>query len=396
MMGPKEGTVVQETVTLPYQVPPPSDAREGANREVMPLIIIEHKPEQEFPKMTHGRVPVSSDILAPKSLEMTNSEDQGVLSAPMSPNRVRKGHSQDMPAEGSIFDVSPDLPGYQMRPAGGGIQPADITQAPPPTYVGFNNPFFGAPIAFAQCQNSLGMDTTTTIPVYNMPKDSSIGIDQLSVPTVYASGVSPDNIPWSTAEDIIRDIVREGPFDVRATPMETEDSPLITASMPGCPYRMTSYTGTAMVDADTRYGLQLHHPRFLEFIGAPESARLLNQSPSFWVDRLGQESAMAAAVNLQRDAGFMMSNLQILGQFVTSLHRMSAEMLSIGVDHVVFPIDEVDRLSVMPRAQRAAKYMTAMGLWRPPWSGNSRAVAVVNLHLVHELRILFWQKRPFD
>ena len=210
------------------------------------------------------------------------------------------------------------------------------------------------------------MDTTTTVPIYDIPKDSSIGIDQSAVPTVYASGVSPDTIPWSTAEDIIRDIVREGPFDVNATPMETEDSPLINASMPGCSYRMTSYTGTAMVDADTRYGLQLHHPRFLEFIGAPESARLLNQSPSFWVDRLGQDSAMAAAVNLQRDAGFMMSNLQILGQFVTSLHRMSAEMLSIRVDHVVFPVEEVDRLSVMPRAQRAAKYMTAMGLWRPP------------------------------
>ena len=209
------------------------------------------------------------------------------------------------------------------------------------------------------------MDTTTTVPIYKIPKDSSIGIDQSAVPTMYASGVSPDTIPWSTAEDIIRDIVREGLFDVDATPMETEDSPLINTSMPGCPYRMTSYTGTAMVDADTRYGLQLHHPRFLEFIGAPESARLLNQSPSFWVDRLGQESAMAAAVNLQRDAGFMMSNLQILGQFVTSLHRMSAEMLSIGVDHVVFPVEEVDRLSVMPRAQRAAKYMTAMGLWRP-------------------------------
>ena len=74
---------------------------------------------------------------------------------------------------------------------------------------------------------------------------------------------------------------------------------------------------------------------------------------------------MAAAVNLQRDAGFMMTNLQILGQFVMSLHRMSAEMLSIGVNHVVFPVDEVDRLSVMPRAQRAAKYMSAMGLWRP-------------------------------
>ena len=81
---------------------------------------------------------------------------------------------------------------------------------------------------------------------------------------------------------------------------------------------------------------------------------------------VGQKSAMAAAVNLQRDAGFMMSNLQILAQFVMSLHRMSSEMLSIGVDHVVFPVEEVDKLSVMPRAQRAAKYMTVMGLWRPP------------------------------
>ena len=217
------------------------------------------------------------------------------------------------------------------------------------------------------------MDTTTTVPIYYIPKDSSIGIDQSAVPTVFASGVSPDSIPWSTAEDIIRDIVREGPFDVGATPMETEDSPLINTSMPGCPYRMTSYTGTALVDADTTYGLQLHHPRFLEFIGAPESARLLNNSPSFWVDRLGQERAMAAAVNLQRDAGFMMSKLQILEQFVMSLHRMSAEMLSIGVDHVVFPVEEVDKLSVMPRAQRAAQYMTVMGLWRPPSGlGGSR------------------------
>ena len=87
--------------------------------------------------------------------------------------------------------------------------------------------------------------------------------------------------------------------------MDTEDSPLISTGMPGCPYRMTSYTGTALVDADATYGLQLHHPRFLEFIGAPESARLLNHSPSFWVNRLGQECAMAAAVNLQRDAGLM-------------------------------------------------------------------------------------------
>ena len=122
---------------------------------------------------------------------MTGFEDQDALSAPLSPNRVRKGHSQDMPAEGS------------------GVQPTEITQPPPSNYVRFNNPFFGAPIVFAQCHNTPGMDTPTTVPIYNIPKDSNIGIDQSAVPTVFASGVSSDSIPWSTAEDIIRDIVKD-------------------------------------------------------------------------------------------------------------------------------------------------------------------------------------------
>ena len=97
----------------------------------------------------------------------------------------------------------------------------------------------------------------------------------------------------------MRDISREGPFDASASPMDTADGPLISTGLPGCPYRIKSYMGTARADADGTYGLQLHHPRFLEFIGAPESARLLNHSPSFWDDCLGEECAMAAAVTLQ-------------------------------------------------------------------------------------------------
>ena len=205
-----------------------------------------------------------------------------------------------------------------------------------------------------------------TLPIYNLPKKANLIPDQSTMSTVLASGVPLDSIPWSTAEDIIRDIAREGPFDVCDTHMDTEESPLISTGLPCCPYRMTSYTRTAVADADETYGLQLHHPRFLEFIGAPESARLLNNSPSFWVNHLGEECAMAAAVNLQRDAGLMMSNIQILAQFVTLLNRMSSEMMSIGVGHVVFPAEEVAKLSMTLRAQRAAKYMTAMGLWCPP------------------------------
>ena len=73
---------------------------------------------------------------------------------------------------------------------------------------------------------------------------------------------------------------------------------------------------------------------------------------------------MAAAVNLQWDAGIMLSNLQILSQFAMSLSRMSSKMMDLGIGQMVFPHDEVAGLCPAPRAARAAKYMTAMGLWR--------------------------------
>ena len=337
----------------------PDELLEWSDSKLMPLIYLKDTSVVDMMDMTGCLLPKCSEVLSPRSPATLGFEDQEDLSAPLSPNRIREGRSQDMPAEGSIFDVSPDLPGFNMRPAGVGLNSPDITQPPPSVHGGFNDPFFGAPIAFARCNKMPGLDTPMTLPIYNMPKEAIISPDQSAVPTVLASGVSPDSIPWSTAEAIIRDISREGPFDASASPMDTEDSPLICTGLPGCPYRITSYTGTALSDVDETYGLQLHHPRFLEFIGAPESARLLNHSPSFWVDRLGEECAMTAAVNLQRDVGLMMSNLQILAQFVTALHRMLSEIMSIGVGHVA-------KLSMTPRAHRAAKYMTAMGLWRPP------------------------------
>ena len=187
---------------------------------------------------------------------------------------------------------------------------------------------------------------------------------QSSVQTVLASQMSSRPEGWSSATAQSAGMAREGPSGASAPPMDTEDSLLVTTGLPGCQYRFASYSGPAVSDMNPAFGLQLHHPRFLEFIGAPQSACLLYRAPTFWVDRLGEEPAMAAAVNLQRDAGIMLSNLQILSQFVTSLHRMSSEMLSIGMGRVVFPTEEIADLSPTPRVTRAASYMAAMGLWR--------------------------------
>ena len=61
----------------------------------------------------------------------------------------------------------------------------------------------------------------------------------------------------------------------------------------------------------------------------------------------------------------MLSNLQILSQFTTSLSHMSSEMMDLGIGQMVFPHDEVAGLSPAPRAARAASYMSVMGLWCP-------------------------------
>ena len=80
---------------------------------------------------------------------------------------------------------------------------------------------------------------------------------------------------------------------------------------------------------------------------------------------MGKEGAMVAAATLQRDAGVMLSNLQILSQFAMALNRMSFSMMALGLERSLFPGAEVDALAPAPHAQRAAPYMSAMGLWHP-------------------------------
>ena len=232
----------------------------------------------------------------------------------------------------------------------------------------FRNSPLGEPVAF---------DISSSIPEseapgMSFPLPSGIMLMQVScsAQTVLAPGFTSQSGRWSSAIPQTHNITREGPFDAYCSPMDTGDYPLVSACLPGCPYRFTSYTAPLVADTDPAFGIQLHHPQFLEFAGAPESARLLFRSPAYWVHHLDQEDAIAAAVNLQRDAGLMTSNLQALSQFVTSLDRMLSEVLHLAMGRMVFPSSEVSALSPTgpptPRATRAAHYMASMGLWAPP------------------------------
>ena len=79
------------------------------------------------------------------------------------------------------------------------------------------------------------------------------------------------------------------------------------------------------------YGVQLHDPRLLEYVGAPESARLHSRSPEYWVQHMGREKTLSAVLQLQHDAGLILSNVQVLQQLVTALHGASANVMGLSV-----------------------------------------------------------------
>ena len=81
---------------------------------------------------------------------------------------------------------------------------------------------------------------------------------------------------------------------------------------------------------------------------------------------MNKQDAISAALQLQHDAGLMASNLQVLGQYVTSLNRMSSEVMRLAFGLEIFPAEVIDAVAPVPRVHRAATQMSAMGLWRPP------------------------------
>ena len=129
---------------------------------------------------------------------------------------------------------------------------------------------------------------------------------------------------------------------------------------------MTSYDEQdRQGDLDPAYGIHLHDPHMMEYMGAPESARLLGRSPEYWLEHMGRDRAVAAALRLHHDASLIMTNVQVMSQFVTSLNRTASEVMRMVYDMASFPTDAVQFVTPGRRVRRAAHYMAAMGLWRP-------------------------------
>ena len=163
------------------------------------------------------------------------------------------------------------------------------------------------------------------------------------------------------------DLYREGPFDVHQDRPHSGASPRLLDGRQGCQFRMTSYDEEhSGPDFTPAYGVQLHDPHLLEYVGAPESARLLTRSPEYWLHHMGREKTLSAALQLQHDAGLILSNVQVLQQLVTALNRTSSDVKRVVHGRRPFPTNAMHQVMPSYRVRRAAHYMTALGLWRPP------------------------------
>ena len=160
---------------------------------------------------------------------------------------------------------------------------------------------------------------------------------------------------------------REGPFDIHQDHPRSVASPQLMQDTQGCLFRMASYDVEAGgPNFSPAYGVQLHDQRLLEYVGAPESERLTSHSPEYWVHHMGREKALSAALQLQHDAGLILSNVHVLQQLVTAINRASSDVLRAVHGRQPIPANAIQQGMPSFRVRRTAHYMMAMGLWQPP------------------------------
>ena len=108
-------------------------------------------------------------------------------------------------------------------------------------------------------------------------------------------------------------LAREGPFLAECS------SSSLRCFGDGCSFRNTTYRTSDYASPSGEFGVPLHHPRFLEWIGVPESARLLEMGPGRWLHSLSRDQAMDAAIQLHRGVCLMTTNLDVLDQYALCL-----------------------------------------------------------------------------
>ena len=156
-------------------VPPATVANEGIDVGTSVPVVTAPAPVVEQPSS-----PVREGVhvvellqsLLPLSGQSSSSSSPTLLwgaaedSSPLfSPNRVQVGYSQNVPDEGSLFNVSLLSPGLLFWPSRGGQSPPAEGVLLPTTLDDFDDSVLGDPITYARCEHFPRSESPLSLPV---------------------------------------------------------------------------------------------------------------------------------------------------------------------------------------------------------------------------------------
>ena len=160
----------------------------------------------------------SSSSSSSPTLPYGTAEDS---SPSFSPNRVREGQYQNVPSEGSLFNVSPLSPEIVIQPTreNGTTQPEGVLL--PTILDDFNDSVLGDPISYARIEQVPGSESPLSLPVYAWPPKPAFMMDPV-IRIVLAprkSAMLPAGTKWAVP------------------PVTAEKARMAESGIPGCPYR---------------------------------------------------------------------------------------------------------------------------------------------------------------
>ena len=121
----------------------------------------------------------------------------------------------------------------------------------------FNNSVLGEPIYYSRIEQVPGSESPLSLPVYAWPPKPTFMMD----PIIQTALPPPPEVRNAPNGD-----------HMGVPPVMAEKARMTESGIPGCPYRFLESDELPFTDGNPAYGLQLHHPHFLELVGAPESA----------------------------------------------------------------------------------------------------------------------------
>ena len=138
----------------------------------------------------------------------------------------------------------------------------------------------------------------------------------------------PSLIARRTGQVGVQPLSRKRLFDTGNEPTEIGRWPMFVNSDTGRRCRGVSCNDDdSRTDLDTAAGALLHDPHMKKITRMTEWSQLFRRTPQYWLEHMGRERMIAAALKLQCDGSCIQTDIHDMNQFLAGLYEVASEVL---------------------------------------------------------------------